>query len=70
MDSYYSKNREVKLEYQKSYNEDNKEKIKVYMTEYHNKKITCYCGSVFRHDMLYRHIKTKKHNEYLQNKLI
>jgi hypothetical protein len=70
MESYYSKNREVKLKYQKLYNETNKEERKAYMSEYHKQKYTCECGSIFRHDSLYIHRKGKKHNEYLQNKLI
>jgi hypothetical protein len=44
------------------------EKYKHLIMANNAKKITCECGSVFRNDKRYSHLKTKKHNKYLNNK--
>lgn len=75
---YYEKNKDIFLkrekkwreanpdkfkEYQQQYREDNKQQIK----EYQAQPYTCECGSVFRYNEKSRHIKTKKHQNYLAN---
>ena len=56
----------------KEYREDNKDKIKQYrednkdnMKEHKSKKCTCECGSPFTHGNKTNHIKTIKHQKYL-----
>ena len=56
----------------KEYREDNKDKIKQYrddnkdkMKEHKTKKCTCECGSTFTHGNKSQHIKTMKHQKYL-----
>ena len=47
-----------RVEYMKEYTKQYKEKAKL-------KKYTCDCGSTLRHDIKHRHIKTKKHLDFL-----
>ena len=54
---YYEANKDKK----KQYYEDNKDKIK----EHLSKKCTCECGSTFTHGNKTHHIKTIKHQKYL-----
>jgi hypothetical protein len=69
---YYYRHREQKLEYQKKYNKERKEKIKHYNTHYYNKqrvkilakaktKVACDCGSEVQLSNLNCHKKTRKH---------
>ena len=60
---YYKENREKLLEYQKEYQKDNRETI----AEQKNQKFTCVCGGCFTHGNKCRHLKSKKHNLFLQN---
>ena len=55
---YYEQNKEKRLEQAKEYREQNKEKI--------YEQITCACGSVVRKDVIRRHKRTKKHQNYLK----
>ena len=63
---YREANKEIINEKHKQYREANKEII----SERRKKNITCQCGSIFRKGELSRHNKTKKHNEFVQNKNI
>ena len=54
-------NKEYRLEKQKKYYENNKEQI----AEKQNKKMTCDCGSIFRKYDKARHLKSKKHQNYI-----
>jgi hypothetical protein len=63
-----------KKEYQKIYNENNKEKIAEKCKEYYenNKEIikqiiTCECGKQFQNCKKARHLKTKVHLNYIQS---
>jgi len=60
---YYKNNHEERLEKQRKYRENNKEEIMKKKKE----KITCGCGSVVVKDMIVRHRKTIKHQEWLKN---
>ena len=71
---YYEKNKEKLKESKKEYNEKNKDKIKEYQKEYRdnnkdkiNKKMTCECGGKYTHEHKSHHMKTKKHQKYLNN---
>jgi hypothetical protein len=66
--------REDNKEKSKQYREDNKEKIKQYrddnkdkMKENQTKKCTCECGSQFTRSNKSQHIKTIKHQKYLNS---
>lgn len=60
---YSSEYRKRKPEKQKEYEEKNKEKIE----ERKGSKISCVCGSSFRRDSKARHIKTKKHIDWVKS---
>jgi hypothetical protein len=60
---HYQKNREKKLEQVKQYQQENREKI----LEKKKEKITCECGGVTTKNHLSRHIKSKKHQNFLNN---
>lgn len=49
----------------REYQQDNKEQIKAYKKEYNKQKHICICGSVYRKDSKSRHIKTKKHKQFV-----
>ena len=59
----YENNKEKLIEYQKHYYLDNKETIKKKKSEI----INCQCGSKTRKDNISNHVKTKKHQTYLNN---
>jgi hypothetical protein len=72
---WYEDNKETFLEYAKEYREENKEAI----VEYHkkryeknkeklNQKFNCECGGKYTHANKSKHLKSKKHQEYLQVK--
>ena len=58
---YYEEYYEANKDKKKQYYEDNKDKIK----EHLSKKCTCECGSTFTHGNKTNHIKTMKHQKYL-----
>ena len=60
---YYEDNIDIIKEKMKQYREVNTDKIK----EQKSKKCTCVCGSSFRQYDKSRHIKTIKHQKYLNN---
>lgn len=59
----YIENRESKLLYQKKYREENKARI----TDHATQEVECGCGSVYQHCKRWRHVKSKKHEKWLQN---
>jgi hypothetical protein len=61
----YKKNRDERLEKQKQYSIDNKEKIK----EKNQSKITCECMAIIRIYEKSRHLKTKKHLKFINNNI-
>ena len=71
-DDYYHRHRDKKLEYQKNYNRENDEKIKVYNKDYYLKRraeilekaktrVICECGCDVQLSNMNAHKKTKKH---------
>jgi hypothetical protein len=58
---YYQKNIEKILQHKKKYYENNNKKIK--------EEITCGCGCILNKSSLSKHLKTKKHQEYLLNEI-
>ncbi len=60
---HYVDNKKEILKKQKAYNFKNKEKKK----EYNKVKCSCSCGSNFHQGDLARHIKTKKHQTFLNS---
>jgi len=62
----YENNKEKILKKEKEYRENNEEKIK----ERRKAKITCECGSCVRKYDLSRHIRSKKHQDYLLSQII
>jgi hypothetical protein len=69
---YYHRNRDKKLEYQKNYNRENDEKIKIYNKDYYLKRraeilekaktrVICECGCDVQLSNMNAHKKTKKH---------
>ncbi len=60
---YYKDNKKEILEYKKEYYEENKEKIK----EYKQVKCSCSCGSNFCQNNINKHIKSKKHQNFLNS---
>ena len=65
---YYLNNRKSVLEKQKEYSKQNKERINKYRNE-HNIKVVCPCGSSIGKFGMCHHIKTNKHQTYLQNNI-
>tara|TARA_R110002012_G_scaffold42185_2_gene114929 strand:+ start:3283 stop:3747 length:465 start_codon:yes stop_codon:yes gene_type:complete len=69
---YYQDNKEVLLGKQKVYRDNNKEKIHEYQQEYRNnnkekfqQKFNCECGGKYTKESKSRHVKTKKHQDYI-----
>jgi hypothetical protein len=76
---YYEDNKELIKENRKEYRENNKEKIKQYRMDNNVKikqyyeankdknkiKCTCECGAIIQHCIKAQHIKTIKHQKYL-----
>ncbi len=60
---WYLNNKDKKKQYNIEYKFDNKDKIK----ELAKTKINCGCGSNFRKDSKSRHLKSKKHIDYITN---
>ncbi len=76
--AYYVDNKEKINEYKKEYNIKNKEELSKKKKEYHenNKekikkykqvRCSCSCGSNFRQDKISNHIKTEKHQNFLNS---
>jgi hypothetical protein len=63
---YHQANKEQILHQKKQYYEDNREKITQRMKE----KLTCECGGVHSRMHKARHERSKKHQEYISNKII
>ena len=61
--NYRIKNIDNKKEYHKKWYENNKDKI----SEMNKEKFTCECGSILRIDKKTRHLKTKKHQDYISS---
>jgi len=69
---YCEDNKEKIKEYQKEYRENNQEKIEEYyennkekIKENRNKKHTCSCGGCYTFQHKSRHLKSKKHTNFL-----
>ena len=69
---YYEENKEVILEKKKEYRQKNKEQIAERRKEHYeenkeriNEKIECPCGGKYMHSCKWRHLKSKKHQDYL-----
>jgi hypothetical protein len=60
---WHQAHKEEKGEYDKAYRQTNKEQIK----EKHREKFNCECGSILRKDGKAEHIKTNKHQKYLNS---
>ena len=74
----YLKNREKYKERTRKYNKEHKEEIKIKNKKYREKnkekfrqqekvKATCECGSVLNKRKMWRHLKTIKHQTYIQS---
>ena len=59
----YDKNKEIKLEQSRKRYQENKEKIKARQGE----KIICICGCTITRNEMSSHMKTKKHNNLMNN---
>ena len=71
---YREENREKVLEKGRKYREDNREKVLEKGRQYYeknkekiNEKLTCECGGCFTYTHQSRHLKTKKHQNFLLN---
>ena len=60
---YYEKNKEQIAERHKQYYENNKVKI----TDLRKQKMTCECKCIVRRGDYKRHLRTKKHQELINN---
>jgi len=76
---YYQDNREKITERQKQYDQNNREGISEYYKQYYqdnreqiaernNKKFDCECGGKYTRQHKTTHLRTKKHQKYLNNK--
>ena len=63
---WYEENKEELLKYQQQYREQNREEIK----EKKNQKINCECGGKYTNCHKSRHMKSKKHTDYLNTLLV
>jgi Zn ribbon nucleic-acid-binding protein len=66
---YYQKNKEKLIQYNSDYRQLNKEKINQYYQknkEKLSKKIECECGAVINKSSITGHIKSKRHQKYIQ----
>jgi len=62
--AYYEQNREQINERHKKYYENHKENI----LDIRKQKLTCDCKCIIRRGDLARHLRTKKHQELINNK--
>jgi hypothetical protein len=69
---YYEQNKDKIINYKKEYRDKNKDKIKQKMKEYYEqnkgKMFTCECGSFVCFTHKSKHLKSIKHQNYLNNK--
>ena len=65
---HYEDNKEKLKEKRKIYYEQNKEKAKTYNKQYNSIKYNCECGATIQKLSKSRHLKTKKHQNYINNK--
>jgi hypothetical protein len=63
---YAEEHKENIAQYDKQYRKANKERI----SQHRNEKLTCECGSVYSRTNKVRHERTKKHQEYISNKIV
>jgi len=61
--NYYEENKDKKLKQQKIYKKNNEDKIK----EKASQKIQCECGSLITKTNISKHLKSKKHQDYIKN---
>lgn len=61
----YSSNREKILQQQKEWNKENKDKVKTYYDRYYEKPYECECGSKMKMGNKSQHLKSKKHQRWL-----
>lgn len=70
---YQDLNKDKIKKYQKNWYTDNKDEIREqrneYKKEYRKQKKTCECGSIFGINDKARHLKTKKHLDFVNNNL-
>jgi hypothetical protein len=71
---YYEANQEKIKEKQKQYREANRDKIREKMKQYLvanrdaiNEKFDCECGGRYTHRHIAKHLRTKKHTDYLNS---
>lgn len=71
--------RQLKLAKQREYNRIHADKINLLMKDYHKKpnrqmwlteKITCECGCITTNHSKYEHVKTLKHQNFMENQNI
>jgi len=65
---------ETQVEYFKQYNIDNVDKVKEVSRQYYikniesyRKKHTCLCGGIYTYSGKYNHLRTQKHQKYIQS---
>jgi hypothetical protein len=56
---YRAQHREKNCEYQKHYRTENKDKL--------NQPFTCECGGRYTHEHKHHHLKSKRHQSYMEN---
>ena len=62
---YYKKNKEKYKQYYEEHKEEKKEEKKEYDKKYTKIKITCSCGSIISKKGKNKHMKSKKHLDFL-----
>jgi hypothetical protein len=60
---WYNDNRDARLEYQKKYVHDNRDKIR----DKQNEKFECPCGGKYKYMHKSQHFKSKKHMKHMEN---
>ena len=75
---YYEDNKEKFKQYSAEYREDNRDKLNEYIKQYRkankeelsekqNEKFTCECGVIYARRNKIRHIKSKKHQDFISH---
>ena len=67
---YYKNNTEKILKLNKERNKNNAEKIREQVKEWGKKKYNCECGGKYTNSSKSKHIKTDKHQKYLQKTIM
>ena len=74
-----SEQRQKRLDYQREYNRNHSDKINLLMKDYHKKpnrrlwlteKIQCECGCITTKHSNYKHVKSLKHQNLMENQNI